>query len=91
MGTNLISTDEFVGECQTRHKTAFLQPEDGSERTTEEDAFNRSESDDTLTIRSATADPSQRPIGFPLYTLQVLDSVEKKLSKNGRNNSRFTP
>lgn len=26
-----VSGDEFVGECQSRHETTFLQPEDGGE------------------------------------------------------------
>lgn len=38
----LITANELVGERKTRHKTAFLESEDGlgHEGTQEEDAFN---------------------------------------------------
>ena len=37
---SFIATDEFVTEAETRHKCLLFQPENGTERAREEDAFN---------------------------------------------------
>jgi hypothetical protein len=61
----LVTRDELVGEGQTRHKTAFLQPEDGGEGAGEENTLNGSESDKTSgKCTVLVGDPSQSPFGL---------------------------
>ena len=60
-----IAGDELVGEGQSRHQAALLQPEDRCERSAEEDAFHGREGDETLSEgRVLILDPTNRPIGF---------------------------
>lgn len=55
----LVTRDEFIGKCQTGHETTLLHPEDGSKSTTEEDTFDSSKCDQTLTeCRLGVIDPS---------------------------------
>jgi hypothetical protein len=44
----LITGDELVGESEAWHKSTFLKPENGAERTTEENAFNSGKGDKAL-------------------------------------------
>ena len=61
----LITRDELVGESQTRHKTALLEPEDGGESTAEEDTLDSSEGNETLTERRVlVSDPLEGPVGL---------------------------
>ena len=61
----LIPADELVGEGQTRHQAALLQPEDGGEGTAEEDALYSGESDQALGEGGLlVSDPPQSPIGL---------------------------
>jgi hypothetical protein len=43
-----VTGDEFVGECQSGHETAFLEPEDGCEGSGEEDTLDGSKGDETF-------------------------------------------
>ena len=43
-----VSGDQLVGERQPGHQSTLLQPEDGTERTGKEDAFNGGEGHETL-------------------------------------------
>jgi hypothetical protein len=61
----LVTRDELVGEGQSRHETALLQPEDGGESTAEEDTLNGSEGDQTLSKgRVLVRDPLESPVGL---------------------------
>lgn len=44
----LVAGDELVGEGETGHEAAFLEPEDGGEGAAEEDAFDGGEGDEPL-------------------------------------------
>ena len=41
-----VATDDFVIEAEARHESAFFEPEYGTKRSQEEDAFNHSKCDD---------------------------------------------
>lgn len=43
-----VPRDQLVGESETRHEAALLQPEDGGEGAREEDAFDGGEGDKAL-------------------------------------------
>ena len=45
----LVTADQLVGEGETGHEPAFLQPEDGSERSGEEDTLDGGECNKTFT------------------------------------------
>lgn len=79
----LITRDELVREGETRHETSLLEPEDGGERTREEDTFDGSESDESLTeTRSLVRDPSKSPVGLLSDTRNGVHSVEKEISSS---------
>jgi hypothetical protein len=60
---SLVTGDEFVGEGQTGHETALLEPEDRGECSTEEDTLDSSECDETRGEgRVVIADPFQGPV-----------------------------
>lgn len=61
----LVTGDELVGEGETGHQTAFLEPEDGGEGAAEEDAFDGGEGDESLRKGGVlVGNPFQGPIGF---------------------------
>jgi len=56
---------KLVGEGESGHETAFLEPEDGREGAAEEDTLDGSESDEALGEGGALVlDPFDGPIGF---------------------------
>lgn len=72
----LVTRDELVGECQAWHKTTLLEPEDGRERSAEEDTLDGCECDEPLSKgRVLILDPLDSPVGlFPdagNYTMSV--------------------
>jgi len=80
-GAYLISTDELVAECESRHDTTLLQPEDGREGAREEYALDGCKRTETFTVRRIVAvHPLQCPVSLPLHTWQRLDGIEEKLS-----------
>ena len=62
-----IAGDELVGEGESGHEAAFLEPEDGGERAAEEDAFDRGEGDEALRKGGILIGyPFESPVGlFP--------------------------
>ena len=60
-----VTGDEFIGEGQAGHETAFLEPEDGGEGAAEEDAFDGGEGDEALGEGGGLVlDPFDGPVGF---------------------------
>ena len=60
-----VSGDEFVGKGQSGHETAFLEPEDGRERSGEEDSFDRGKCHEALCeCRVLVSDPTKGPFSF---------------------------
>ena len=61
----LVTGDKLVGEGETGHQTTLLQPEDGSERTREEDTLDSGESNEALTEGGLlVVDPANGPLGL---------------------------
>jgi hypothetical protein len=61
----LVTRDELVGEGETGHETALLQPEDGRERTTEEDALDGGEGNEAVGEGGVlVGDPTEGPVGL---------------------------
>ena len=58
----LVPGDELVGEGETGHQAALLEPEDGAERAGEEDALDGGIGDEPLRIGPVGVDPLDRPV-----------------------------
>ncbi|KAI3486760.1 hypothetical protein L1887_49710 [Cichorium endivia] len=80
----LVARDELVGEGETGHEAALLEPEDGSKRAGEEDALDGGKGDEALGESGATvADPAERPVGLLLDDGDGLDGVKEELALFG--------
>ncbi len=74
----LVSTDEFIAECEAWHESSLLEPEDGGERTGEKDTLDGSKCNESLSERRVLVrDPAESPVGLPLHAWNRLDCVEK--------------
>ena len=61
----LVAGDEFIGEGEAGHETAFLEPEDGGKGAAEEDAFDGGEGDEALREGGVLVrNPFQGPVGL---------------------------
>ncbi len=66
MGLPVVQ-DELVAEAQARHEDTLFHPEDGTEGAREEDTFNGSKSDQTLSKGASLAgQPTHGPFALPL-------------------------
>ena len=73
-----VSGDELVGEGQTGHQTSLLEPEDGAERTGEEDAFNGCERHQALSEgASLSREPLHGPVALLLDGWHRLERLEQ--------------
>mmetsp|Transcript_19132 Transcript_19132/g.42310 ORF Transcript_19132/g.42310 Transcript_19132/m.42310 type:complete len:216 (+) Transcript_19132:139-786(+) len=72
----LVSGNQLIRERQSRHQTPFLEPIDGAERPTEQDAFHTSEADQSLSETVGVVHPLHRPSRFRLHCRDLLDCVE---------------
>lgn len=80
----LVTADELVGECKTRHQATLLHPEDGGERAREEDSLNGGECDKTLSEgRLLVRDPTEGPVSLALDARNGLDGVEQEFPTSG--------
>ncbi len=74
----LITGNQLVGEGKTGHETTLLEPEDGGERSGEEDTLDCSEGDETLGKGGVLIlDPSDSPVGLLLDARNGLNGVEE--------------
>ena len=74
----LVAGDELVGEGETGHETALLEPEDGGESTAEEDTLDGSKGDETLSKGGAlVGDPTKSPVGLLADARDGIDGVEE--------------
>src|ERR1700759_4420013 len=73
---SLIPADEFVTECQPRHKSSFLQPENGTETAAEKNTFHCSESNQTFG-KTAILYPAQSPLCFFLNRRNGFNCMEQ--------------
>jgi hypothetical protein len=77
----LVSRDELVGESETGHKAALLEPEDGSKGARKEDTLNGCECDESFTKgRTTVRDPFECPVGLALDAWDVLNGVKEILA-----------
>ena len=73
-----ISRDELVGEGESGHETSLLEPEDGGERSREEDTLDSGESNESFgECRLVVRDPLQGPLSLLLDTWDGVDSLEE--------------
>lgn len=74
----LITGDELVREGQASHESTLLEPENGGERTGEEDALHGSEGNETLGKgRILVLNPPNCPVGLLLDARNGLDGIEE--------------
>jgi len=75
---SFVAGYELIGEGETGHETALLEPEDGSERSGEEDTLDGGESDETLGEGGVlVGNPFARPVCLFLDARDGLDSIEE--------------
>jgi len=60
----LVSGDEFVGEGESWHEAAFLEPEDGAKASGEEDSLDAGEGNEALGKGLGGVDPAEGPVGL---------------------------
>ncbi len=73
-----ILADELIAEAESRHESVFFEPEDGTERSQEEDAFDGSKFNRAFGkagIGGIT--PLTCPVGFALNAQYSLNGVQK--------------
>ena len=81
---SLVTTNELIGEHETRHKTALLQPEDGGKRSRKEYSFDCCESNQPLgKHRTLIGNPSESPVGLALDAGNGVHGVEEVLGLHG--------
>ena len=80
----LVAADQFVGEGETGHEPALLQPEDGSERSGEEDSLNSGEGNKTFAEgRAVVGNVAKSPVGLLLDTGDGIDGTEEIVATSG--------
>ena len=80
----LITADQLVGEGETGHESAFLQPEDGSERPREEDTLDGGERNKTFAKGGAIIiNVAKSPISLPLNAGDGVDGTEEVVTTSG--------
>jgi len=80
----LITADQLIGEGETGHESAFLQPEDGSERSGEEDTLDGGECDKTFTEGGTIiSNVAKSPISLPLDAGDGVDGTEEIVTASG--------
>ena len=71
-----VAANQFVAEAEARHESAFLEPENGTERAQEENAFDCSKSDDPFgKVGIGGGAPFESPVGFAFYAWHCFDCV----------------
>ena len=76
---SLVAGDEFVGSRETRHDSPLFEPEDRTERSTEEDALNDSKRHEPRgKIRLLTGYPRQCPLRLLLDARHGLNRLENR-------------
>ena len=76
-----VATDELVGEGETRHKPALLQPEDSGEGPREEYPFHSGKRHQSFRERRCfVRDPSKRPVRLALDAWDRVDGGEEVLA-----------
>ena len=75
----LISGDELVGEGESGHESALLEPEDGAEGATEEDAFDCCKGHESLSEGVVGAYPPEGPVGLLADHRDVVDRLQQEV------------
>ena len=74
---SFIARDELIAERESRKKTPLLEPEDGTERTAEEDTFDRCKGCQTGGKVGIRLNPLQGPFSFLGNAWNRLDGVKE--------------
>ena len=83
----LVTGDELVGKGKAGHKTALLEPEDGSKGPAEEDTLDSGKGNKTVGKRRVlVGNPSQSPVGLLADAWDVVNGVEQVLALPGLAN-----
>ena len=81
---SLVTTNELIGERETRHKTTLLQPEDGGKRSGKEYSFDCCKSNQPLGKHSTLIrNPLKSPVSLALDTGNGFHGVEEVLALHG--------
>ena len=79
-----VASDELVGEGETGHETALLEPEDTGKAAGEEDTLDGGEGDEAdAEGRTVVVDPPESPLSLTRDTGDSLDGVEEVLPLGG--------
>ena len=80
----LVAADQFVGEGETGHETTLLQPEDGSERSREEDTLDCGEGNKAFTKGGTIiVNVAKSPVSLLLDAGNGVDGTEKVVTTSG--------
>lgn len=75
---SFISAYQFIGECEPRHDSSLLQPENGAKASAEKYTFDAGESHQPFSKGGGTIDPLKGPISFFLDTFYMALSLQKQ-------------
>ena len=74
---SFITANQFVAEAEARHKSALFEPEYGTERAREEDAFDSSKCNHMFGEAGiGGVAPFESPVGFALDAWYCFDGVD---------------
>lgn len=76
---SLVSADQLIAKREAWHKPSLFQPEDGAERSGEEDTFDGCECNQTLGKAAGCLNPLERPVCFLRNAGDVGDSFEQEV------------
>jgi hypothetical protein len=80
----LITTDQFVGECEARHQPSILHPEYGHERSRKEDSLDSCKGNQAfhkggMLVRN----PMHSPVSFPFDARDGIYGIKEIVTLNG--------
>jgi len=75
----LVTTDEFIAHCQSRHLSPFLQPEDRTKGSGEKDPFDYTKGNQACVKGLLAIDIPLGPLGFSFDGWESLNRIEQQL------------
>src|SRR5579863_9430549 len=73
---SLVTADEFIAECKSRHQSSFFQPENGTETATEKYTFNRCKCNQSFG-EGSVLNPTECPFCFFLNCRNGFNGMKK--------------
>lgn len=74
-----VTANKLVGEGETWHEAALLNPENSAERSGEENSFDSGESDETLSKAVRAVNPLESPVSLLSDGGDVSDGLEEEV------------